>query len=80
MRELRYGKNYRYAHSESEGYESEDGLPPPVRLEEYLPANLRDREYFVPGTQGDEVKLGPWITARRGMLGESDAGTGRLDE
>jgi putative ATPase len=56
LRGLGYGRDYRYAH---------DDLPPPERLERYLPENLGDPAYFEPGAQGEEARLRPWIAARR---------------
>ena len=33
--------------------------------QDYLPQNIADREYFQPGTQGDEAPLRDWIAERR---------------
>jgi putative ATPase len=65
MRNLGYGEGYRYAHDDYASAEAKGDLPPPQRLEDYLPANLRDRAYFEPGEQGEEAKLRAWIDARR---------------
>jgi len=65
MRTLGYGQGYRYAHDDYAFAGAEGDLPPAERLEPYLPENLRDRAYFVPGTQGEEARLRPWIEARR---------------
>ncbi len=65
MRDLGYGAAYRYAHDDYVAQGARGGLPPPERLQAYLPENLIDRAYFVPGEQGDEEKLRAWIAARR---------------
>ena len=65
MRALGYGEGYRYAHTDYAAAGATGDLPPPERLEDYLPEQLRDRAYFEPGTQGEEAKLLPWITKRR---------------
>ncbi|MGP6158683.1 MAG: replication-associated recombination protein A [Vulcanimicrobiaceae bacterium] len=65
MRSLGYGEGYRYAHDDYASAGATGDLPPPERLEDYLPSNLRDRAYFEPGEQGEEGKLRVWIDARR---------------
>lgn len=65
MRALGYGQGYRYAHTDYAAGGATGNLPPPERLEDYLPERLRDRAYFEPGTQGEEAKLVPWIAQRR---------------
>jgi len=65
MKKLGYGRDYRYAHEDYAASGATGDLPPPERLEDYLPENLRDRAYFEPGEQGEEARLGPWIAARR---------------
>jgi len=65
MRGLGYGAGYRYAHEDYAAAGADGELPPPERLEAYLPPNLGERGYFVPGEQGEEAKLRPWIAARR---------------
>ncbi|MGZ3532415.1 MAG: replication-associated recombination protein A [Vulcanimicrobiaceae bacterium] len=66
MRQLGYGKEYAYAHEQDDYKQHSGELPPATRLQTYLPENLRDREYYEPGTQGAEAKLVPWIEKRRG--------------
>ena len=66
MRTLGYGDGYRYAHDDYAATAASGDLPPPERLEPYLPENLRSRAYFEPGAQGEERRLGPWIRERRG--------------
>ncbi len=65
MKKLGYGRDYRYAHDDYAASGATGDLPPPERLEDYLPENLRDRAYFDPGEQGEEARLRPWIAARR---------------
>ncbi|MFZ1125955.1 MAG: replication-associated recombination protein A [Candidatus Baltobacteraceae bacterium] len=65
MRSLGYGEGYRYAHDDYASAGAQGDLPPAARLEDYLPANLRERAYFEPGEQGEEAKLRAWIEARR---------------
>ncbi len=67
MKELGYGRGYRYAHDDYAelGEEATGALPPPERLQAYLPPNIADHEYFQPGTQGEEAPLRAWIAERR---------------
>lgn len=66
MRQLGYGKEYDYAHS-NDAYRTHAGeLPPAERLQNYLPENIAARAYFEPGGQGDEARLVDWIKKRRG--------------
>jgi len=48
MKELDYGKNYRYAHNEPDGYASG---------EKYFPDNLEPIEFYKPTTRGLESKI-----------------------
>lgn len=48
MKELGYGKAYRYAHNESEGY---------AAGEEYFPEEMGDRHYYHPVSRGLEIKI-----------------------
>ncbi|MEK6750349.1 MAG: replication-associated recombination protein A [Pseudomonadota bacterium] len=48
MRELDYGKDYRYAHDEQEAY---------AAGENYLPKELQGRQYYCPTTFGLEQKI-----------------------
>ncbi|MDQ2907795.1 MAG: replication-associated recombination protein A [Candidatus Eremiobacteraeota bacterium] len=67
MRRLGYGANYRYAHDDYAASGAKGALPPPERLQAYLPENLRARAYFEPGEQGEEAKLRAWLAERRGV-------------
>ena len=48
MSELDYGKNYRYAHNEPEGYAAE---------ENYFPEGLDAVEFYKPTNRGLEKKI-----------------------
>lgn len=48
MKELDYGKDYRYAHIEDQGY---------AAGESYLPEELNDKQYYFPTDRGLEVKI-----------------------
>ncbi len=64
MKELGYGRDYEYAH-ETQDYKRHHGdLPPAARLQDYLPENLRNRQYYEPGSQGEEQRLIEWARAR----------------
>jgi putative ATPase len=49
MKELDYGKDYRYAHDEAEGF---------AAGEKYFPAALGERVYYHPVERGLEIKIG----------------------
>ncbi|MBV8602035.1 MAG: recombination factor protein RarA, partial [Candidatus Eremiobacteraeota bacterium] len=73
MEELGYGEGYRYAHTDYAIRGGGGELPPPERLQSYLPESLGERAYYEPGDQGDERKYVDWIaTRRRGSPGERD--------
>lgn len=48
MKELGYGKNYRYPHDEEEHF---------AKGETYLPEKLKGRKYYFPSQQGVEAKI-----------------------
>lgn len=48
MRELDYGKEYRYAHSEAEAY---------AAGERYFPDQMAEKEYYYPTDRGLEIKI-----------------------
>jgi putative ATPase len=68
MRELQYGRGYRYAHDETEGIASMECLPP----------GLADRRYYVPSDRGFEreitKRLAEWSGARRQQEDEPKEG------
>ncbi|HEY3654227.1 MAG TPA: replication-associated recombination protein A [Steroidobacteraceae bacterium] len=56
MKEIGYGKGYRYAHDEPGAY---------AAGERYLPDDMPDRRYYVPAPRGLEIKIGEALEARR---------------
>lgn len=48
MKELEYGKNYRYAHDEKEGF---------ARGENYFPENMGKKIYYEPVSRGLEIQI-----------------------
>jgi len=56
MKEIGYGKDYRYAHDEPGAY---------AAGERYLPDQLPERRYYVPAPRGLEIKIGEALEARR---------------
>jgi putative ATPase len=56
MKEIGYGKGYRYAHDEPGGY---------AAGERYFPDEMPDRQYYVPAPRGLEIKIGEALSARR---------------
>jgi putative ATPase len=56
MKEIGYGKDYRYAHDEPGGY---------AAGERYFPDEMPDRRYYVPVPRGLEIKIGEALNARR---------------
>jgi putative ATPase len=56
MKEIGYGKGYRYAHDEPDAY---------AAGERYLPEGLAERRYYVPAPRGLEIKIGEALAARR---------------
>ena len=56
MKDIGYGKGYRYAHDEPGGY---------AAGERYLPDDMPDRRYYVPVPRGLEIKIGEALEARR---------------
>ncbi|MGZ6364854.1 MAG: AAA family ATPase, partial [Ktedonobacteraceae bacterium] len=66
MKELDYGKDYRYAHDYYKEMQIEDpDRPPATQLQEYLPDNLKGRRYYAPGHQGKEASIKGWLEKRR---------------
>jgi putative ATPase len=55
MKDLGYGKGYRYAHDEAEGVAEMDCLPD----------SLRGRRYYVPVERGSETELAARLEAAR---------------
>ena len=63
MKEIGYGKGYRYAHDEAGGY---------AAGERYFPESMPERRYYAPVARGLEIKIGealgcPAGPGRRGL-------------
>jgi putative ATPase len=56
MKEIGYGKGYRYAHDEPGAF---------AAGERYFPDDMPDRRYYVPTPRGLEIKIGEALAARR---------------
>jgi putative ATPase len=56
MKDIGYGKGYRYAHDEPGAY---------AAGERYFPDDMPDRRYYVPAPRGLEIKIGEALEARR---------------
>src|SRR5579863_3478078 len=70
MKDLDYGKDYKYAHDYYKDMQIDDPeRPPSVRLQEYLPESLKGRRYYEPGQQGKEAGIKKWLEKRRGSEG-----------
>ncbi len=55
MKDLDYGKNYKYAHDYDKDMQIEDPeRPPATKVQEYLPASLQGKRYYEPGYQDKE--------------------------
>jgi putative ATPase len=65
MKEIGYGKGYRYAHDEPGGY---------AAGERYFPDAMPDRRYYVPAPRGLEIKIGEALAARRARDKTREAG------
>ncbi len=66
MKELDYGKDYKYAHDYYKEMRIDDSdRPPTVQLQEYLPESLKARRYYEPGQQGKEAGIKQWLEKRR---------------
>ncbi len=64
MKEIGYGKGYRYAHDEPDAY---------AAGERYFPDAMTPRRYYLPAPRGLEIKIGEALEARRAR--EPRAGT-----
>jgi putative ATPase len=66
MKNLDYGKEYKYAHDYYRDMPADDPQrPPATKLQEYLPENLKDRRYYEPGNQGKEASIKQWLEKRQ---------------
>jgi len=76
MKDLDYGKDYKYAHEYYKEMQIEDPeRPPAMQLQEYLPESLKGRRYYEPGQQGKEASIKKWLEKRRGEDGTSSGDT-----
>ena len=73
MKELGYGRSYRYAHDEPDAY---------AAGEQYLPEELGERRYYDPPARGLEIKIREKLERLRALDRQSaDAGkTGGHDD
>lgn len=66
MKDLDYGKGYKYSHQFYKDMEIEDtNFPPPIILQDYLPESLVGKTYYQPSNQGKEAKIKDWVNKRR---------------
>jgi putative ATPase len=66
MKDLDYGKDYKYAHDYYKDMQIEDpDRPPATQIQEYLPESLRGHRYYEPGHQGKEASIKKWLEKRR---------------
>jgi putative ATPase len=65
MKELDYGKGYRYAHDEPGAF---------AQGERYLPDEMPDRRYYRPVPRGLEIKIGEALERLRGGKAKTDPG------
>ena len=78
MKALDYGKGYQYAHDAyaGRGDPADPSRPPPERLQDYLPEQIRDRQYYAPTAQGAEASLQAWLARRRSRPPKGSAAAG----
>ncbi len=68
MKDLDYGKDYKYTHEYYKDMQIEDAdRPPAIQLQEYLPESLKGKRYYEPGQQGKEASIRKWLEKRRGQ-------------
>ncbi len=66
MKDLDYGKDYKYAHDYYKDMQIDDAeRPPSLQLQEYLPESLKGHRYYEPGHQGKEASIKKWLEKRR---------------
>ncbi len=66
MKDLDYGKDYKYAHDYYKDMQIEDpDRPPPAQVQEYLPDGVKGNHYYEPGHQGKEASIRKWLEKRR---------------
>ena len=62
MKELGYGKNYRYAHDEPDAY---------AAGENYFPEGMPERQYYRPAPRGLEIKIAEALERRKKRIADS---------
>ncbi len=66
MKDLNYGKDYKYSHDYYKDMQIEDpDRPPAAKVQEYLPESLQGKRYYEPGRQGKEASIKKWLEKRR---------------
>jgi putative ATPase len=66
MKDLDYGKDYKYAHDYYKDVQIDDPeRPPATKVQEYLPESLQGKKYYEPGQQGKEASIKKWLEKRR---------------
>ena len=66
MKDLDYGKDYKYAHDYYKDMQIDDPeRPPATKVQEYLPERLQGKKYYEPGQQGKEASIKKWLEERR---------------
>lgn len=66
MKDLDYGKDYKYAHDYYKEMQIDDPeRPPSIQLQTYLPESLKGHHYYEPGQQGKEASIKKWLEKRR---------------
>ncbi len=66
MKDLDYGKDYKYAHDYYKDMQIDDPeRPPAAQVQEYLPESLKGHHYYEPGHQGKEASIKKWLEKRR---------------
>lgn len=67
MKNLQYGKDYKYAHDIYQDMQSDDPeRPPATQIQEYLPESLKGHHYYEPSQQGKEASIKQWLDKQRG--------------
>jgi len=67
MKELGYGKRYRYAHDEPDAY---------AAGEHYFPEEMGERRYYHPVDRGLEIKIGEKLARLRELDRRARSGEG----
>ncbi len=66
MKDLDYGKDYKYAHDYYKDMQIDDpDRPPATKVQAYLPESLQGKHYYEPGHQGKEASIKKWLEKRR---------------